>query len=96
MPLAGVWLNAPYLHNGAVPTLADLLEPAERRPRTFRRGYDVYDPAAVGFVSHGPEAERDGQPFDTSLPGNGNAGHAYGTLLPPEQKQALVEYLKTL
>jgi len=96
MPLPGVWLNAPYLHNGAVPTLTDLLEPVERRPTSFRRGYDVYDPTRVGFVSHGPDAERDGEGFDTALPGNSKAGHAYGTALAPEQKQALVEYLKTL
>ncbi len=96
MPLPGVWLNAPYLHNGAVPTLADLLEPVERRPTSFRRGYDVYDPTRVGFVSHGPDAERDGEGFDTALPGNSKAGHGYGTALAPEQKQALVEYLKTL
>ncbi len=96
MPLAGVWLNAPYLHNGAVPTLVDLLEPVERRPSSFRRGYDVYDPTRVGFVSQGLEAERDGERFDTSLPGNAKTGHAYGTGLAPEQKQALIEYLKTL
>ncbi len=96
MPLAGVWLNAPYLHNGAVPTLADLLEPVSGRPVRFRRGYDVYDPARVGFVSQGPEAEREGQPFDTTQLGNANTGHAYGTQLPLERKQALLEYLKTL
>ncbi|MDH4066933.1 MAG: cytochrome c, partial [Acidobacteriota bacterium] len=56
MPLAGVWLNAPYLHNGSVPTLVDLLEPAERRPRRFVRGYDVYDPRRVGFVAEGAAA----------------------------------------
>jgi mono/diheme cytochrome c family protein len=50
-PLDGVWLRAPYLHNGSVPTLEALLAPPGERPRAFLRGYDVYDPRAVGFVS---------------------------------------------
>ena len=49
MPLDGLWLRAPYLHNGSVPTLRDLLEPAVRRPVQFYRGYDVYDPVRVGI-----------------------------------------------
>ncbi len=51
MPLDGVWLRAPYLHNGSVPTLWDLLQPPERRPAVFYRGYDVYDTGNVGFES---------------------------------------------
>lgn len=51
MPLDGVWLRAPYLHNGSVPTLWDLLQPPEARPAVFYRGYDVYDPVNVGFES---------------------------------------------
>ena len=66
------------------------------RPGKFWRGYDVYDSARIGFVTQGPEAERIGTPFDISLPGNSNVGHTYGTQLPPEQKRALLEYLKTL
>jgi hypothetical protein len=50
-PLDGLWLRAPYLHNGSVPTLAALLSPPEERPAAFLRGHDVYDPAAVGFES---------------------------------------------
>jgi mono/diheme cytochrome c family protein len=96
VPLDGVWLRAPYLHNGSVPTLADLLEPAERRPRVFWRGYDVIDPVKVGFIAEGTAAERRGSRYDTSRPGNGNAGHEYGTALAPELKRALLEYLKTL
>jgi hypothetical protein len=95
MPLAGVWLNAPYLHNGSVPTLADLLEPVERRPARFSRGYDVYDPVAVGFVTTGATAERDGRLFEVDKAGNGNAGHLFGTTLAPEDKVALIEFLKT-
>jgi len=96
VPLDGIWLRGPYLHNGSVPTLADLLEPAATRPRAFWRGYDVIDPAKVGFISEGAGAERAGSRFDTSAPGNSNAGHEYGTALAPDLKRALLEYLKTL
>jgi mono/diheme cytochrome c family protein len=96
VPLDGVWIRAPYLHNGSVPTLADLLEPQEKRPKVFYRGYDVYDPVRGGFVSTGPEAERVGRRFDTAERGNSNAGHNWGTALSPEEKAALVEYMKTL
>ncbi|CAN5163735.1 di-heme-cytochrome C peroxidase [soil metagenome] len=97
-PLDGLWLRAPYLHNGSVPSLQALFEPAASRPRVFYTGYDVYDFEAAGFVTSGPDAEKSGWRFDTSRPGNGNQGHdgaAYGTLLPAAQKRALIEYLKT-
>ena len=94
--LDGVWLRAPYLHNGSVPSLADLLEPVDKRPRVFWRGYDVYDQQKVGFVSSGPEAQRSGSRFDVAVPGNGNSGHLWGTALTPGEKRALAEYLKTL
>ncbi|MEK7748253.1 MAG: cytochrome c [Nitrospirota bacterium] len=99
MPLDGIWLRAPYLHNGSVPTLYDLLEPGDQRPPFFYRGYDVYDQARIGFLSD--VLEENGRrhfKFDTRLPGNGNKGHegdAYGTTLPLDQKKALVEYMKT-
>jgi hypothetical protein len=99
VPLDGIWLRAPYLHNGSVPTLEDLLEPAADRPTLFWRGYDVYDRERAGFVSRGPEAERFGWRYDTSVVGNSNVGHegdAYGTTLSASDKRALVEYLKTL
>ena len=73
--------------------------PADRSgfaPKEVPEGYDVYDQANVGFVSQGAEAARVGFEYDTSLPGNGNQGHTYGTTLPPEEKRALIEYLKTL
>jgi hypothetical protein len=99
MPLDGVWLRGPYLHNGSVPSLRDLLEPAPRRPLLFYRGNDVYDPGRVGFVS---SVSANGQKtffkFNTAVPGNANVGHEgriYGTELPPPEKDALVEYLKT-
>lgn len=86
-PLDGLWLRAPYLHNGSVPTLRALLEPAANRPATFYRGYDVYDPKDVGFVATvASEGARNYFRYDTGLPGNGNAGHegrAFGTELSP-------------
>jgi hypothetical protein len=98
-PLDGIWLRAPYLHNGSVPNLRELLEPTAARTKLFYRGGDVYDPQNVGFVSNvAVEGGRALFPFDTKHPGNGNGGHdgpAYGTDLPSEQKRALLEYLKT-
>ena len=97
MPLDGIWLRAPYLHNGSVPTLRDLLEVPEKRPKEFYRGYDVFDQKKVGFVSD--VSSEDGHKyfkFDTTLPGNSNSGHLYGTALSPEEKDALVEYMKKL
>ena len=94
-PLDGIWLRAPYLHNGSVPNLRELLEPAANRSKTFWTGYDVYDYDNVGFVTQGPEAQAEGWLYDTSLPANGNQGHEYGTRLSPEEKDALLEYLKT-
>jgi hypothetical protein len=96
VPLDGVWARAPYLHNGSVPSLRDLLEAPASRPAVFHRGYDVYDPVSVGFVAQGAEAEKAGFRFDTRLPGNGNGGHLWGTELSADDKRALIEYLKTL
>jgi hypothetical protein len=95
MPLDGIWLRAPYLHNGSVPTLRDLLRPPAERPTTFIRGYTVYDFGDVGFVSSGADAERAGTRFATSARGNSNQGHDYGTRLSPEEINNLLEFLKT-
>lgn len=101
VPLDGIWLRAPYLHNGSVPTLRDLLKPPADRPAVFCRGNDLYDWANVGFESV-PAYQGSARPcgtffrYDTSVPGNGNGGHVYGTDLEPQEKQAIVEYLKTL
>jgi hypothetical protein len=96
VPMDGIWARAPYLHNGSVPSLRDLLKPPKDRPQEFWRGYDLYDPKQVGFDSISDEAKRVGTHFDTHVKGNGNGGHLYGTELPDDQKDALVEYLKTL
>ena len=94
--LDGIWLRAPYLHNGSVPSIEDLLTPVNERPGSFYRGYDVYDPQIMGFVSQGEQAERFGTFYDTAVKGNRNLGHEFGTDLSPDNKQALKEYLKTL
>jgi cytochrome c553 len=95
--LTGLWLRGPYLHNGSVPTLRDLLARPSDRPQKFYRGYDLVDPAGGGFVSQaGTVAERYGTLYDTTTPGNGNDGHLYGTELSDQDKQRLLAYLKTL
>jgi mono/diheme cytochrome c family protein len=97
VPLDGIWIRAPYLHNGSVPSLRDLLEAPDQRPDVFYRGYDVYDPVNVGFISN--VSQEAGSPFtrfDTSEPGNDNGGHVYGAGLTAKEKEALLEYMKTL
>ena len=95
MPLDGLWLRGPYLHNGSVPTLYDLLNPPAARPVTFSRGSDVVDGQKGGFVSPPCTEVDEGVCFDTRLPGNSNAGHVYGTGLTPDQKADLLAYLLT-
>jgi mono/diheme cytochrome c family protein len=97
LPLDGVWLRAPYLHNGSVPTLWDLLTPAEARPTSFYRGNDVYDWNKMGFASENGAAPdgTDYFKYDTSAPGNHNTGHTYGTDLSDDDKKKVIEYLKT-
>lgn len=95
VPIDGIWARAPYLHNGSVPNMWALLQPESARPQSFYRGYDVYDPKNVGFISDGPEAQRVGFRVDTTIAGNGNQGHAYGVNLKDPDKWDLIEYLKT-
>lgn len=90
-PLNGIWATAPYLHNGSVPNLWELLKPPAERIQQFKVGSRRFDPVHVGFdTASGPS------PLDTRLRGNSNAGHAYGTKLTDEEKWALIEYLKSL
>jgi hypothetical protein len=106
---AGIWATPPFLHNGSVPTLYALLSPRDERPPQFCVGNLEFDPANVGYVSTLDPCG--GGVFDTTLPGNSNAGHEYrdlndyetpemasgrlGPLLKPEQRKEIVEYLKT-
>ena len=92
--LNGIWATAPYLHNGSVPTLYDLLLPAADRPKKFRVGSREFEVKKVG-LKHG-ESDYDGFLFDTSQFTNSNAGHEYGTKMTDQQRWDLVEYLKSL
>jgi hypothetical protein len=87
--LDGAWARAPYLHNGSVRTMSDLLTTPAERPRSYRRGSRVFDTTALGSADDGPFV------FDTTISGNDNGGHAYGTDLPGDAKRDLIEYLKT-
>ena len=73
---------------------------AEDRPDVFYRGYDVFDFEKVGYIADvEQEGAREFFRYDTRVTGNSNSGHegkAYGTHLAPEQKDAIVEYMKTL
>jgi RoxA-like, cytochrome c-like len=95
-PLNGVWASAPYLHNGSVPTLWELLKKPEDRAQRFFVGSRQYDPRDVGLRSVAEESGVRFFEFDVSVKGNSNAGHPYGTALKDEEKRQLVEYLKTL
>jgi mono/diheme cytochrome c family protein len=90
--LAGIWATAPYLHNGSVPTLADLLQPAVNRPARFWVGSGRFDPERVGYQS----VEGSVFLFDAAQVGNSNSGHAYGVELSPSEKLDLLEFLKSL
>ena len=98
-PLNGIWAGAPYLHNGSVPNLYELLLPAAERSETFYIGSWEYDTERVGYANR---PEPGAFLVDTTLPGNSNAGHEYGTgadglaLLSEAEVWALLEYLKTL
>lgn len=91
-PLNGVWATGPFLHNGSVPTLADLLRPAAERPAKFLVSNGAFDPVNVGFGSEGDG----GFVLDTNVPGNANGGHEYGVALTEAERRALLEYLKSL
>jgi len=100
-PLTGIWATAPYLHNGSVPTLYDLLLPPAERPRQFYLGTRKFDADRVGYLT--AEAADNSFEFNTHdrqgkpIPGNDNAGHDYGNAdLGKEDRWALVAYLKSL
>jgi mono/diheme cytochrome c family protein len=103
-PLNGVWSTPPFLHNGSIPSLDALLSPASERPVKFWLGNLEFDPKVVGLVS---SKIKGGTEIDTSIPGNRNTGHEFddkpkgskgviGPRLKPEERAAVIEYLKTL
>jgi len=99
--LKGIWATAPYLHNGSVPTIWDLLQTADKRPTTFQTGTHEYDTAKLGYYTDGPgfllPAGMTPFLFDTHLTGNSNAGHEwwfYETMT-DEDRWNVIEFLKT-
>jgi hypothetical protein len=102
-PLPWMWLRAPYLHNGSVPTLRQLVG-LDPRPTVFCRGDNAYDPDALGIVAASPvngACPPDlGFQYDTRQPGNSNAGHLYPWANPTAEQRReladLLEYLKSL
>lgn len=101
-PLNGIWATPPYLHNGSVPNLYALLSPVAERPKRFYLGNREYDPVNVGYST---QELAGGFELDTEIRGNNNAGHEFNTgtgkgiigpLLTPDERRALIEFLKTL
>jgi len=96
-PLDGVWITAPYLHNGSVPDLETLLNSKER-PVYWSRDFDnlEYDYDKLGWKYQMEPGPGGTTVYNTQLPGYGNYGHTYGDQLSKSQRKALIEYLKTL
>jgi mono/diheme cytochrome c family protein len=106
-PLDGVWATAPYLHNGSVPTVYDLLN-SKARPKVFRRSYrtgtEEYDPVKLGWrvqvLVSGADSKASPyerrKVYDTTQPGRGNSGHLFGDDLTEAERMAVLEYVKTL
>lgn len=107
-PIPSTFLRAPYLHNGAVPTLRQLLHLNER-PARFCRGANLYDPMAIGLAVPAPAPDGTCPPeapflFDTGAKGNANTGHDYPwrrteVLADPAKAaelEALLLYLRSL
>jgi mono/diheme cytochrome c family protein len=98
-PLIGVWATPPFLHNGSVRTVFDLL--SEQRPAKFNLGSREYDPVNFGYTDN---KTPNSAVFDTSVAGNANTGHWFtndgnrpgwiGPRLSDADKYALIEYLK--
>jgi hypothetical protein len=92
-PLMSIWATAPYLHNGSVPNLYQMLLPPDQRVKSFTVGNREFDPRNVGYECGPGEGLFN---FDTTIPGNSNSGHTYGTGITDDERWDLIEYLKTL
>lgn len=103
--LAGVWAGAPYLHNGSVPTIYQLLMP-QARPASFTKSALNYDTEMLGFAWDGKAVG--GYVFDTeAFSSVSRAGHdvditengkTYKLDWSDDEPGAfaIIEYLKTL
>jgi hypothetical protein len=96
-PLDGIWITAPYLHNGSVPDLETLLNSKER-PAYWSRDFDKpeYDYDKLGWKYSIKDSIQGTSVYNTTLPGYGNYGHTYGDKLNNHERKAIIEYLKTL
>jgi len=96
-PLDGIWITAPYLHNGSVPDLESLLNSRER-PRYWSRDFDnpEYDYGKLGWKYQVEDSARGTNVYNTDLPGYGNYGHRYGDKLSNGERKAIIEYLKSI
>lgn len=96
-PLDGIWISAPYLHNGSVPTLEALLN-SKLRPKYWSRSFDKpqYDYDKVGWKYVAETKPGSTSTYNTTLPGYGNYGHYFGDALSAADRKAVIEYLKTL
>ena len=96
-PLDGIWATAPYLHNGSVPTLEDLLN-SSQRPTYWKRSFNTSDLdfEKVGWNYTVETSKTDSDTYDTTKEGYGNQGHTFGDHLIASERTALIEYLKTL
>lgn len=95
-PLNGIWATAPFLHNGSVPNLWQLLQKPENRAEKFWVGSHEFDPVNVGFVMNKGKSEFRVKKGNTVQKGNSNLGHDYGTSLTDGDKWDLIEFMKTL
>ena len=102
-PLDGIWASAPYFHNGSVPTLHGVLNP-KQRPAIWKRHHEKYDTKKVGIVVEAFDAlpktarrvDEKRTYFDSNKRGKSAEGHPFADTLSKDEKQALLEYLKTL
>lgn len=95
--LYGIWATAPYLHNGSVPSLWELMLPPERRIKSFKVGSRKFDPKNVGYATDETPFKNGTYVVDPqNANGNGNGGHDYTKGLSDDDRWAIVEYLKTL
>jgi hypothetical protein len=96
-PLDGIWVTAPYLHNGSVPNLEAVLN-SKLRPQYWSRDFNKpeYNYESPGWKYETHLNANGKNIYNTSLPGYGNYGHYFGDKLNDEERRAVIEYLKTL
>jgi mono/diheme cytochrome c family protein len=96
-PLDGIWVTAPFLHNGSIPTLEALLN-STKRPTYWERDFEnpIYDFENVGWRYKTHLKPGGKTVYNTDLPGYGNYGHFFGDKLNDVERKAVIEYLKTL